>query len=657
MKQRNWIKNSLKPAAVALLCFALLLPSLTTHAEEDPYEPKIYSNATVEQEFDDSRILVVLDKRISKVNKKLSKNFFGFLKDAKITDLTQIEGNIAEKNIDEENFRQILEIQLPENSKQNVLKVIKQLEKIPGIKYAGPDYVLEEPVTAVPSTTNATVMRSATTDLNISVDGTWALRKINAYKAWNITEGSKDVKVGVIDSGIAAHPELTANTSTTLGKDFYIPPADDPNASDPTITTDDSGHGTTVAGVIGAIGSNNFGSTGLNRNVTLVPLQIEVGYQNDGSAYSSRISLIIEAIAYAINNNIPILTISTSGPNYSEALKQAIQNYPGLFVCAAGGKNYLTFNLDVAPQYPACYNLPNMITVGASLEDDSFASVFSNYGKNFVHIFAPGDNIVCPFPANICDLGNCTALTPHITRGYHLVGGTSIAAPFVTGVAALMLSVNPTLTTSQLKSIILESGDTVAGLSDYCSTGKRLNAYNAVKTAAVYFEDFSLRSSLDDWKVFGGGDLSIYGPNPHLDDNYLVHSRHEESWYSPYYNIYPLLKEYGPGRYRISLDVRVNKTATPDPGHVRLIIRGTRANSFILDQTGSGLYYCAVTNHVPLTAGYWIRLSGVIDVQASDIAADTGSFRLMLDSIRNLTDEDPDSQTVLIDNVLIEKRS
>ncbi len=646
MTQRNWIKNSLKPAAVALLCFALLLPTLTTHAEEDSYEPKVYSNATLEQEFDDSRILVVLDKRISKVNKKLSKNFFGFLKDAQITDLTQIEGSLTDKNINEENFRQILEIQLPEKSKQNVLKVIRQLEKIPGVKYAGPDYVLEEPVDVIPSTANASVMRSSTLDSDISVDGTWALRKINAYKAWNITEGSKDVKVGVIDSGIAAHPELISNI--TVGWDFY---------HNNNITTDDPAHGTTVAGVIGAIGNNDFGSTGLNQNVTLVPLQIDIGYEEGGSAYSSRISLIIEAIAYAINNNIPILTISTSGPNYSEALKQAIQNYPGLFVCAAGGKNYLTFNLDVAPQYPACYNLPNMITVGASLEDDSFASVFSNYGKNFVHIFAPGDNIVCPFPANICDLGNCTALTPHITRGYHLVGGTSIAAPFVTGVAALMLSVNPTLTTSQLKSIILESGDTVAGLSDYCSTGKRLNAYNAVKAAAVYFEDFSLRSSLDDWKVFGGGRLGLSNDIPHATDHSLMMTEHSESWYSPSYNIYPLLKEYGPGRYRISLDVQVNKTATPDPGHVRLIIRGTRANSFIPDQTGSGLYYCPVSYHVPLVAGQWIRLSGVIDVQASDIAADTGSFRLMLDSIRNLTDEDPDSQTVLIDNVLIEKRS
>ena len=644
MTQRNGIKNSLKPTAVALLCFALLLPPLTTHAEEDSYEPKVYSNATVEQEFDDSRILVVLDKRISKANKKLNKNFFGFLKDAQITDLTQIEGNIAEKNIDEENFRQILEIQLPENSKQNVLKVIKQLEKIPGIKYAGPDYVLEEPVTAVPSTTNATVMRSATTDLNISVDGTWALRKINAYKAWNITEGSKDVKVGIIDSGIAAHPELISNI--TVGWDFY---------HNNNITTDDSGHGTTVAGVIGAIGNNDFGSTGLNQNVTLVPLQIEIGYEEDGSTYTSRISLIIDAITYAINNNIPILNLSAGGLEYSEALKQAIQNYPGLFVTAAGNTPYINYDIDSTPFYPASYNLPNMITVSSTLQNDT-RDPDTNYGKNTVHIYAPGVDLVCPFPANWCDIGNCSTKA-HITRGYHLVGGTSMAAPFVTGVAALMLSVNPTLTTSQLKSIILESGDTVAGLSDYCSTGKRLNAYNAVKAAAVYFEDFSLRSSLDDWKVFGGGRLGLSNDIPHATDHSLMMTEHSESWYSPSYNIYPLLKEYGPGRYRISLDVQVNKTATPDPGHVRLIIRGTRANSFIPDQTGSGLYYCPVSYHVPLVAGQWIRLSGVIDVQASDIAADTGSFRLMLDSIRNLTDEDPDSQTVLIDNVLIEKRS
>lgn len=176
MTQRNRIQNPLKPVAVALLCFALLLPPLTTHAEEDSYEPKVYSNATLEQEFDDSRILVVLDKRISKVNKKLSKNFFGLLKDAQITDLTQIEGSLTDKNIDEENFRQILEIQLPENSKQNVLKVIKQLEKIPGVKYAGPDYVLEKPATTASSAVNTSVMRATLPDKDISTeDATWAL--------------------------------------------------------------------------------------------------------------------------------------------------------------------------------------------------------------------------------------------------------------------------------------------------------------------------------------------------------------------------------------------------------------------------------------------------------------------------------------------------
>lgn len=655
MKQRNWIQNALKPVSVALLCLAMLLPTLTTHAEEEAYEPKVYSNAALEQEFDDSRILVVLDKRISKVNKKLSKNFFGFLKDAKITDLTQIEGNIAEKKIDEENFRQILEIQLPENSKQNVLKVIQKLEKISGVKYAGPDYVLEEPAVAEPSAANASVMRAPTPDSDISVDGTWALRKINAYKAWEITEGSKDVKVGIIDSGIAAHPELTANTSATLGKDFYIPPKDDPNASDPTITTDDPGHGTTVAGVIGAIGNNKFGSTGLNRKVTLVPLQIEVGYQNGGGSYSSRIGLIIEAITYAITHNIPILTLSTSGSNYSEALKQAIQNYPGLFVCAAGGTRNHTYNLDVDFQYPASYNLPNMISVAASLEDDTFTDYFSNYGKNTVHIFAPGDNIVCPFPANWCDMDRCSTLATHITRGYHLVGGTSIAAPFVTGVAALMLSINPTLTASQLKSLILESGDSIPALSDYCSTGKRLNAYNAVKAAAVYFEDFS--HGINGWKVFGGGSLTIAYDMPHSGKYFLTMHEHSESWYSPYYNIYPLLKQHGAGTYRISMDVRVSQTPDPDPGHVRLIIRGTRANSFILDQTGSGLYYCPVSYHIPLVAGEWINVGGYITVQESDIAASTGSFRLMLDSIRNLTGEDQDFQRVSIDNVLIEKRA
>lgn len=394
----------------------------------------------------------------------------------------------------------------------------------------------------------------------------------------------------------------------------------------------------------------------------MVPLQVFLPSRVDGvdSSYNAYVSLIIEAITYAINKNIPILNVSMGGPDYNEAFKQAIQNYPGLLITAAGGVEHEDpMNIDVAPWYPASYNLPNIITVASSSQNDTKPD-YSNYGQNTVHLFAPGEDILTPYTTFQCDAstGICEHLgSTHISRGYHLVGGTSIAAPFVTGVAALMLSVNPTLTTSQLKSLILESGDSIPALSNYCSTGKRLNAYKAVKAAAVYFEDFSSYSSLNDWKVFGGGNLSIHDPNPHLDDNYLILSEHKESWYSPSYNIYPLLKEYGPGRYRISLDVLVNESAKPDPGHVRLIIRGTRANSFILDQTGSGLYYCAVTNHVPLAAGYWIRLSGLIDVQASDIAADTGSFRLMLDSIRNLTGDDRDSQTVSIDNVLIEKRS
>ena len=549
---------------------------------------------------------------------------------------------------------------MPENSKQNVLKVIKQLEKIPGVKYAGPDYMLEEPVTAALSTANASIMRAALPDKDISTeDATWALQKIDVYKAWKITEGSFDVKVGIIDSGISAHPELTLNTSTALDKDFFQHPIDhnDPsNPTDPTITTDDTyGHGTTVAGVIGATGNNTYGSRGINKKIEMVPLQVFLprvsGVDN---SYNAQMSLIIEAITYATNKNIPILNLSMGGPSYSEAFKQAIQNYPGLFITSAGND---TQNLNTNPWYPASYNLPNMITVAASLPDDTMAS-FSNYGKNTVHLFAPGEDILTPYTTFQCDMSSsyCEHMgTTHISRGYHLVGGTSIAAPFVTGVAALMLSVNPTLTTSQLKSLILESGDTVAGLSDYCSTGKRLNAYNAVKAATVYFEDFS--DGINGWKVFGGGKLGLTYDIPHATDHALILSEHEESWYSPYYNIYPLLKEHGPGRYRISLDVLVNESAKPDPGHVRLIIRGTRANSFIPDQTGSGLYYCAVTNHIPLAAGYWIRLSGTINVQASDIAASTGSFKLMLDSIRNLTGEDQDLQTVSIDNVLIEKRA
>ena len=290
----------------------------------------------------------------------------------------------------------------------------------------------------------------------------WALEKIQAPEAWEITTGSASVKVGVIDSGIANHPDLNANLTT--GWDFV---------NENSTTTDDlMGHGTHVAGIIGATGTNANSVSGVAKNVTLVPLQIlrnsEDNDPTDDTAFHEN---LIEAINYATTNNIPILNFSGGCLHYDIAIKQAIVNYPGLFVCAAGS---LMQNLDEVPRYPASYKLKNLISVTASKNNDAFvsgtdddASSAAAWGVNTVNLAAPGDNIY----------------STHLNNSYLDYSGTSMATPLVTGVAALIKSLRPDLSATQIKALILDNVDKVADLEDRCITGGRLNAYKAVRAA------------------------------------------------------------------------------------------------------------------------------------------------------------------------------
>lgn len=110
--------------------------------------------------------------------------------------------------------------------------------------------------------------------------------------------------------------------------------------------------------------------------------------------------------------------------------------------------------------------------------------VDSNYGKETVDLFAPGASIVSCYPINMC--GDCTGDTSHVANGYHSFSGTSMATPYVAGVAALILSANPNLTPAEIRWIIMLSCDKVDALTNYCVTGGRLNAYNAVSNANIY---------------------------------------------------------------------------------------------------------------------------------------------------------------------------
>jgi subtilisin family serine protease len=231
------------------------------------------------------------------------------------------------------------------------------------------------------------------------------------------------------------------------------------NAPDP---MDDNGHGTHVAGIIGAEGDNSEGIAGINWTVQIMPLKF-LGRGGFGSTKNA-----IEAINYAIDRkkngvNLRVINASWGSTQNSRALEDAIRAAGDagiLFVAAAG--NSSTDN-DRRPHYPSNYDLPNMISV-AALDRNDLLATFSNYGSKTVHVAAPGREILSTW------LGN----------QYREASGTSMAAPQVAGIAALIVANEPKLSMSKLRDRILKSSDSLDTLFGKVVAGGRLNAAKAL---------------------------------------------------------------------------------------------------------------------------------------------------------------------------------
>lgn len=289
---------------------------------------------------------------------------------------------------------------------------------------------------------------------------------LDILNAWTITKGSPNVVVGVLDTGIdISHDDLINNiyinkleNNNSLDDDIngYI---DDSNgwdfANNDNTVFDDlyvDAHGTHVAGTIAAESNNSIGVSGVAPHVKILPLK----FINYNSGY---ISDAIEAIEYAKKMGVTIINCSWSGSEYNEALKYAIENSDILFVCAAG--NYMS-DISIQPAYPASYDLPNVISVTAINNNGSLWS-YSNYG-NKVNVAAPGENIISTLPNN----------------QYAFEDGTSMATPFVTGVAALLKSKSSELTPNQMKNLIINNVKKTSELSDYVGSGGIVNAYSSL---------------------------------------------------------------------------------------------------------------------------------------------------------------------------------
>jgi subtilisin family serine protease/subtilisin-like proprotein convertase family protein len=220
---------------------------------------------------------------------------------------------------------------------------------------------------------------------------------------------------------------------------------------------DQNGHGTHVAGIIGAMGNSGVGVAGIDWQVSLMPVQF-LNASGNGS-----ISAFISGLSYAIQHGAKISNNSWSGATNDPLLSAAVQNAQQngmIFVAAAGnGSN----NNDISPAYPSSFTYDNVVSVAAVDNNNQLAS-FSNFGAKSVDLAAPGVNILSTLPNN----------------NYGTLSGTSMAAPMVTGVLALVWSEHPNWTYQQVISQVLDTVDPVPGLQGKVLTGGVLDAARAV---------------------------------------------------------------------------------------------------------------------------------------------------------------------------------
>ena len=326
---------------------------------------------------------------------------------------------------------------------------------------------------------------------------------IDGPEAWTITDGTPNVIVAVLDSGVdATHPDLASqlwlNTGEvpangidddgngyiddTWGWDFVGGSGD----NDP---ADESWHGTFVAGIIAAA-VNSYGMAGISSESRVMALRVCSSSCSDAD--------VIEGLAYAASNGARVANLSFGGTGAfgSSALEDAVRQAgeAGMLLVAAAGNAPLlpTHNNDLVPVYPASFSMDSVIAVAATTDTDDLSS-FSHYGLSSVDLGAPGEEILSTVP-----------LWYDPFDDHLLANGTSFATPFVSGAAALMLAINPCVTPGEIRASILATTDSVASLDGITVSGGRLNADRAVRSAPT-----SLESAGTATPALGGVPLTV----------------------------------------------------------------------------------------------------------------------------------------------------
>lgn len=297
-----------------------------------------------------------------------------------------------------------------------------------------------------------------------------------AWEAYGQIENKRQVVVAVIDTGIdTSHPDLQGTMwvnedeipgdgidndgngyiDDINGWNFY-------NNNNQVYVGKEDTHGTHAAGTIAAAWSNG-GTVGIADNNYVKVMSVKALGGEDGKGSPEN---VIAAIRYAEANGAQICNLSFGSQNYTDEFMAAIRDSKMLFIVAAGNgdDNSIGYNIDEHPVYPASLPFNNVITV-ANLMFDGTLDESSNYGPVSVDIAAPGTFIL--------------GLTPE--NSYAFMSGTSMAAPMVTGVAAMLYTARPELSQQDIKNVILASAHKMDNLNGKVLCGGMLDAYGAIQ--------------------------------------------------------------------------------------------------------------------------------------------------------------------------------
>lgn len=352
----------------------------------------------------------------------------------------------------------------------NIQEAIEEIRKNPEVEYVEQDEVISA--------------HSRPNDSHFSEQ--WALESnnsnIGAEKAWDVITNSTAILIAIVDSGcnyshedlkdnIWRNPSETPNNRVDDDRNGYV---DDYNGYDfqnnDADPLDDFEHGSLVSGIIAASGNNDIGISGISWNSKIMCLKVL------DSVGNSTISKAVEAIDFAIFHGAKVINMSwgyVPSASPSRTLEEAIlrAQAAGVLVVASAGNGTQGFgynndeNINLA-NYPSSYPQDNIIAVAATDPSDRLTA-FSNYGARTVDLGAPGISI----------------LSTHPTRGYSFFTGTSAAAPHVSGTVALVWALNPNLHYSEIKRLVIETGDAMPTLSGKSLSGTRLNISNAINAS------------------------------------------------------------------------------------------------------------------------------------------------------------------------------